>query len=127
MNEANTKLPILLVDDDSDTCDVMSKLLSEWGYLANVAFDGKQAIELVKQTPYGIAIIDYQMPGMNGVELFRRLREVQPDLCGIFLTGHTTIDVVYPAVEAGILRVFSKPADFHELLPIIEEHLGSMA
>jgi DNA-binding NtrC family response regulator len=127
MNLPTAKLPILLVDDDPDTCDVMSKLFSAWGYQADVALNGKTALELVNQRQYGIAIIDYLMPGMNGVELFQRMRETQPELAGIFLTGYTTIDVVYPAVEAGILRVLSKPADFHELLPIIEEHLGSPA
>jgi DNA-binding response OmpR family regulator len=127
MNTATMRLPILLVDDDLDTCDVMSKLLSACGYEADVALDGKTALRLAGQRQYGVAIVDYQMPGMNGVELFRQLRETQPELAGIFLTGYTTIDVVYPAVEAGILRVLSKPADFHELLPIIEEHLGSLA
>ncbi len=131
MNPANSehaKLPILLVDDDRDTCDVMSKLLTACGYEADVAVDGKTALRLVGQRQYGIAIIDYLMPGgMNGVELFRLLRETQPEMAGIFLTGYTTIDVVYPAVEAGILRVLSKPADFHELLPIVEEHLSSLA
>jgi YesN/AraC family two-component response regulator len=63
------------------------------------------------------------MPIMNGVELFRLMREIRPDLAAIFLTGYPTIDVVYPAIEAGILRVLSKPADFKELVPIIEEHL----
>ena len=62
---------------------------------------------------------------MNGVELFRRLREMRPDLAAVFLTGYPTIDVVYPAIEAGIVRVLSKPADFQELVPILEEYLGS--
>jgi YesN/AraC family two-component response regulator len=64
---------------------------------------------------------------MNGIELFRRMREIQPDITGIFLTGFTTIEVVSPAIEAGILRVLPKPVDFKELMPIIEEFIGTPA
>jgi DNA-binding NtrC family response regulator len=121
------KLPILIVDDNQDACAMMAKLLSAFGYQADVAYEGGTALKLVEQTEYGIAIIDYLMPGMNGVDLFREMRNVRPDLAGVFLTGHTTIDVVYPAIQAGILRILPKPADFEELIPIIEEHMGSVA
>jgi len=119
------KLPILIVDDDADAGEMMSKLLSACGFQADVARDGYKALELAEDKQFGIAIIDYRMPGMNGVELFRRLREMRPDLAAVFLTGYPTIDVVYPAIEAGIVRVLSKPADFQELVPILEEYLGS--
>ena len=55
------------------------------------------------------------------------MRQLRPDLAGIFLTGFTTLDVVYPAIEAGILHVLAKPVDFNDLMPIIEEHLGTTA
>ncbi len=119
--------PILVVDDNPDACAGAAKLLWAWGYQADVAYDGPSALQLVDQRKYALAIIDYQLPGMNGVELFRRLRQTQPDIAGIFLTGFTTIDVVYPAIEAGILRVLSKPVDFNELMPIVEEHIGARA
>lgn len=122
-----SKLPILVVDDNADSCDMMARLLSALGYHADVANDGAAAIDLARKNSYGFAIVDYQMPGLNGVELFRKLREIRPDIAGVFLTGHTTIDVVYPAIEAGILRVLSKPADFDELIPIIEQHLMPVA
>ncbi len=82
---------------------------------------------MVAQQDYGIAIIDYQMPGLNGVDLYRQMRDLRPDLAAVFVTGHTTIDVVYPAIEAGVLRVLSKPVDFQELVPILEEHLTPAA
>jgi DNA-binding NtrC family response regulator len=121
------KLPILLVDDSRNSCDTMAKLLSAWGYQPDVAYDGPTALQLIEQKRYGVAIIDYLLPGMNGVELFRRMRQLQPGIAGVFLTGFTTIDVVYPAIEAGILHVMSKPVDFKELIPIIEEHVATVA
>ena len=119
--------PILIVDDDVDACALAAKLLWQWEYQADVALDGFSALELVEKQRYSLAIIDYQMPGMNGIELFRRIRKLRPDMKGIFLTGFTTIDVVYPAIEAGIVHVLAKPVDFEKLLPMIEEILGTPA
>ena len=117
-------LAILLVDDNPDACAMAARLLWAWGYQVDVAEDGPTALKLVDQKSYGLAIIDYQMPGMNGVELFRRMRQLRPEITGVFLTGYTTIDVVYPAIEAGILHVLPKPVDFKELMPLIEQYVG---
>ena len=119
------RLPILIVDDELDTCSLMAKLLIALGYQADAAQDGRVALRLVDCRRYGLAILDYEMPGMNGVDLFRRIRRARPDLAAVFVTGHTTIDVVFPAIEAGVLRIFPKPVDFKELIPVIEEHLGA--
>lgn len=119
-----SKLPILVVDDDPETCALMASLLSARGYQVDVAQNGRTALQLVEQKRYGIAIINYQMPGMNGVDLFRRMRLARPELACVFLTGRMTVDVVYPAIEAGVLRVFSKPTDFQQLLPILKDRLN---
>jgi two-component system response regulator HydG len=121
------KLPILVVDDQVEACDLMAKLLKALGYEVDVAYDGRAALALVDQRQYGLAILDYEMPGMNGVDLFRRIRRARPNLAAVFVTGYTTIDVVFPAIEAGVLHVMSKPADFQQLLPIIEDHLNAVA
>jgi DNA-binding response OmpR family regulator len=117
---------LLLVDDDPDACDTTAELLVTAGYHVDTAPEGVTALKLAEARPYSLAIIDYQMPGMNGVELFRRLREKCPGLSGIFLTGHTTLNVVYPAIEAGAVRVLSKPVAYQELLAVIEEQLAAV-
>lgn len=117
--------PILLVDDDPDACATAAKMLWALGYQVDVAYDGPTALILADANPYSLAIIDYQMPGMNGVELFRAMKQRHPDITGIFLTGFTTINVVYPAIEAGILHVLPKPVDFAELVPLIDEVVGA--
>jgi DNA-binding NtrC family response regulator len=119
-------LPILVVDHDPQTCALMAKLLLARGYHVDVALNGRTALQFIEQNRHGVAIIRYQMPGMNGVDLFRRMRQARPGLSGVFLTGITTIDPVYPATEAGVLRVVSKPADFEDLLPILKDRLHSV-
>ena len=74
------RLPILVVDDEADTCNLTAKLLFALGYQADAAQDGRTALRLVDCRQYGLAILDYEMPGMNGVDLFRRIRRARPDL-----------------------------------------------
>lgn len=117
------KLPLLLVDDNPDACHTAAKMIGWSGdYETDIANGPFAALQLVREKNYALAIIDYQMPGMNGIELFRRMKELQPELKAIFLTGFPTIDVVFPAVEAGVLRVLGKPVDFEELIPVIDEY-----
>ena len=115
---------ILVVDDDRGNCAILSQMLRSLGYDVDVAYEGQSALKLAQTNSYTLALLDYQMPEMNGVELFERMRAIQPDVVGVFLTGHATINTVYPAIDVGIDRVLAKPVDFAELLPIIEQHVG---
>ena len=63
------------------------------------------------------------MPGMNGIQLFKHIHRARPEMRGIFLTSNTSLEVVRPALEAGVLRVFPKPVDFRELMPFVEEQV----
>jgi CheY-like chemotaxis protein len=115
---------LLVVDDDRSNCAIVSRLLTDQGYSVDVANDGPEALELVTHQPYALAVIDYQMPGMDGVELYRRIRELRPELVGVFLTAFTTLSTVYPAIEAGVERVLAKPVNREELIPLVAEMVG---
>jgi CheY-like chemotaxis protein len=119
-----TSTNILIVDDDRSSCEIISKILSLRGYRVDVAYDGPTALELVQKKTYGLALIDYRMPGMDGVELYRRIRQMAPDVVGVFVTGFPTIDTVYPAIAVGVERVIAKPAGSNELIQVIEEFVG---
>jgi CheY-like chemotaxis protein len=111
---------VLVVDDDRSNTEIVSRVLAAHGYQVDVAGDGTAALELVKQHPYRLAVVDFQMPGMNGVELFRRARELQPHLRGVFLTAYANINTVFPAIEAGVERVLAKPLNSRELIKIAD-------
>src|SRR5580704_5678960 len=93
---------VLVVDDDRSTTTIVSKVLAAHGYDVDVANNGQSALALIRRNGYDLAVVDYQMPGMNGVELFRQARIEQPDLRGVFLTAHANINTIFPAIEAGI-------------------------
>src|SRR5579863_4238492 len=111
---------VLVVDDDRSTTTIVSKVLAAHGYEVDVANSGPSALALVGRNSYDLAVLDYHMPGMNGVELFRQARSQQPDLRGVFLTAYVDINTVFPAIEAGIERVLAKPLDTGELLHLAQ-------
>jgi two-component system response regulator HydG len=115
---------ILVVDDDRSNCEVVSRKLSNYGYHVDVAHNSKAALEMVKHDSYRLALLDYLMPDMNGVDLYRRITELQPNVKGVFLTAHANINTIYPAISAGVERILAKPVDFNELIPYIEELVG---
>jgi CheY-like chemotaxis protein len=72
-------LPILLVDDNPDSCATAAKLLWAGGYQAEIAHDSANALQNVAEKPFALAIIDYHLPDMNGVALFRQMRKLRPN------------------------------------------------
>jgi DNA-binding NtrC family response regulator len=115
---------IILVDDNHDACETAAKYLRWAGdYEVEMAYDGRSALRLFADNNYALAVIDYQLPDMNGIELFRQAKVIRPDLKAIFVTGYPTIDVVFPAIDAGVLRVLAKPVEFEELIPVIDDYV----
>src|SRR5262249_32978217 len=115
---------VLVVDDDRSYCNLVAGLLAKRGYTVDRANDGESALQLVSRNPYDLAVIDFQLPNMNGVEFFRKAKELNPDLLGVFLTAHANIETVFPAIDAGIERVLSKPLDGREMIPLVEQLVG---
>jgi CheY-like chemotaxis protein len=115
---------ILLVDDDKDTCASMSDIL-DVGYSVDMAYDGTGALELSGRHQYGLALLDYNMPGMDGLELCRRLKTSQPSVVVALITAFSSIAATGAAAEAGVRCFLRKPVNFSVLMPLVEEVVGS--
>ncbi len=114
---------LLVVDDDPAQRLLLSRLLSAAGYVVDKAADGDDALELASETDYSVALLDYQMPGLNGVELFAVLQLRQPWIKGLLITGYTSLDTVYPALATGIEHVLPKPVEITSLLGHVRDSL----
>ena len=115
---------ILVVDDDADTCRNLADILSDLGYRVDTAPDGPAALELVRRNPYDVALLDFKMPGMNGLELYRQIKRLRSDTVAIIVSAYTNPSTREEALGAGAWQVVSKPVDFPKLLGLVDEALG---
>ena len=90
-----------------------------------MAYGGHAARQLVRQQPYGLTLPGYRVPGRGGLELYRRIRQLRPSVVAVFGTAFASSNVMDEARTVGVRKVLRKPVDFEELLPLVEEIVGS--
>ena len=112
---------IRIVDDDEDTRAVLADILSDLGYSVDTASNGHSALERARERPYRLALLDYRMPDLTGVDLFRRLRELCGGMEGVLISAFLTPEATAEAFSAGIRHVLHKPLDVPRLVPLVEE------
>ena len=83
---------VLVVDDDRDACETFQDILELEGYQVTVAHSGHQALELARHCDFGVVLMDIKMPVMDGVETYRKLRELCPDLPVIMISAYAMQD-----------------------------------
>jgi two-component system C4-dicarboxylate transport response regulator DctD len=109
-------LGVLVVDDDPQLLKLAKSFLEREGVEVHCATNGCEAIRLVGEKSIALMITDFRMPGMQGIELAGRIREIDPELPIFMITGDASSEIHSLALGAGILRVFEKPIHFRELL-----------
>jgi CheY-like chemotaxis protein len=109
------------VDDEPDTCRNLCDILEDLGYHVDIAQDGYAALELVRRKHYDVALLDFKMPGMDGITLYRRIRDLCSDTVAIIVTAYATRDATEEALAAGAWKVAPKPIDFPKLLKLVDE------
>jgi DNA-binding NtrC family response regulator len=118
---------VLVVDDEDDFREIFSHVVSRMGYSALLAANSAEALALVQQrrsvSPVDVAIIDYQLPSMNGLQLFASLKKIDPLLQALFITGYGSLPGSTEAAELGVYDCIAKPLD----LPHLERVLARLA
>jgi len=115
------KMRILVVDDNEDFCHNVMDILELNGYEATAAHDGLQGLELLKQQSFDLVLMDVKMPVMNGVEAFKKAKEVAPGTPVIMVTAFSVEDLVAEALREGAYGSLKKPLDFDQLLALIND------
>ena len=117
------KPSILVVDDDADTCRNLADILTDLDYYVDTAPDGPTALEMVRQRPYDVALLDYKMPGMDGLTLYREIKKLRAGTVAIVVTAYAGGDTAEEALQAGAWQVVNKPVEFPRLLGLVSEAL----
>jgi len=115
MTGATETFHLLLVDDDETFRRALSRALARRDHKVEVAQGGTEALEIIDQAPYDVALLDLKMPGMDGIELMHELRARQPDLPIVILTGHGTIPSAIEAIQAGAYDYLQKPCEMEDV------------
>jgi two-component system, NtrC family, response regulator AtoC len=106
---------VLIVDDERTLARAIKAFLAESGYEAEVAGDAEQALRLLETLRPDIVFADVRLPGMDGIELLRRIREFDAAIPVIIMTAHGTIEGAVEAVKLGAFDYLKKPVDLEEL------------
>src|SRR5919204_851940 len=103
---------ILIVDDEQSVRDVLSEYFTEQGYNVATAESGKEALAVLQGFRPDLVLLDVRMPGLDGVEMLRRLRQVAPAVAVIMVTANEDVALARDTLKLGALDYVSKPFDF---------------
>lgn len=119
--EAALKTKVLLVDDEEEFIATLGQRLEARNLKVTTTTTGAKAIELVDSQNFDVIILDLAMPGMDGLEVLKRIKSDHPDAEIIMLTGQGTIESGIEAMKSGAEDFMEKPVDIQELLVRIQE------
>jgi len=113
------KFRILVVDDELIVRDSLKEWLADENFAVATAESGPAALEMLKAEDFHLMLTDIKMPGMDGVEVLKKAREIRPDLTVIMMTAYATVETAVAAMKIGALDYLVKPFDPEKLIPKI--------
>jgi two-component system nitrogen regulation response regulator GlnG len=112
---------ILVADDEESMRWVLSKALKQRGYAVDLAKDGREALAMIQENGYDLAILDIKMPGISGLDLLDNLREAKSDLLVVIMTAEASMKNAVEAMKRGAYDYITKPFDLDVIDAIIEK------
>ncbi|MFA5011142.1 MAG: sigma-54 dependent transcriptional regulator [Ignavibacteria bacterium] len=114
---------ILVVDDEATTIAILKKVLEDVGHVVSTVNNGEMALERINEFKYDVMITDFNMPGMNGIELTEKALRIEQDLIVILITAFATIRSAVDAIRIGAFDYLTKPINKEELLLALQRGL----
>lgn len=115
---------ILLVEDEASLAMIVAETLTDEGFDVDIASDGLDGLGKLARESYGIVVADVMMPRLDGFEMCRRLRRIDPDIPLLFLTAKSSIDDIVDGFELGANDYLKKPFKMRELIVRIKALFG---
>ena len=115
MQTAPAAVRILIAEDEARLADLLQRYLTGRGHKVTVTTDGRSALRTLRACPFDVALLDIEMPELDGLEVLKRVREENAPAECIIITGHSTIDTAVAAVRLGAYDYLSKPYRMEEI------------
>lgn len=112
-------LNILVVEDGRSQREMLRDFLRKEGHVVGEAEDGERAIRSVREGHYDLILLDYRMPGMDGMQVLRAVKGINPEIDIVIVTAEGSIDMAVEAMKAGAFDYITKPVEFDELLLLV--------
>ena len=113
------EIAILVVDDNEDLLETFSLILKRHGFHVETAGNGATAVDRYRERTFDVTLMDIIMPEMNGVEAFRKIKEIDPEAVVIMMTGYPEKELIDIARNEGVLRVINKPIRIDRLMEML--------
>jgi DNA-binding NtrC family response regulator len=117
----SNELTILVADDNADLLATFAMIFKRRGFLVETAANGRSAVNKYKERRFDVALMDIVMPGMNGVEASRRIKEIHPEAAIILMTGYSDEALLKTARDEGDCYIVNKPVNIDRLIELILE------
>jgi two-component system NtrC family response regulator len=112
-------MKLLFIDDEQTFLKYLAKRLVLDGFTVKTTFSGEEGVEAAAAEDFDVAVVDLQMPGIDGIEVQRRLKDLQPNLPCIVLTGHGSVENALESGKYNAFKFLSKPVDMDTLIETI--------
>ncbi|TLS36695.1 response regulator [Pseudalkalibacillus caeni] len=117
------KKKILIVDDQYGIRILLNEIFQKEGYETYQAANGVQALSIVKSEDPQLVILDMKIPGMDGLEILKRIKEMETKAQVIIMTAYGELDMIHEAIELGAVTHFAKPFDIDEIREAVRKEL----